>query len=489
MSNYLKISTLMVIVTIFTTFFSITAICQGKDPAKGNLSTETDRMVPGQFIIDSESDWQKGTFNSTCTDGNGNLILCPVFGDGSDGDLDVPGGVYKVSKNMNYRNVTIHSGATLDTQNYIIRVYDTLLNYGTITDTYGGGDGGAGGKGGKGGYGSYNHPPIPPTPGEPSEPGKPPQPGCPGAGWGGDGGGGGGGGGHAWDTLFLYQNVVAVGGDGGDGGAGGKGGGHVKIYAYHLDDHGIIHADGSPAKNGKPGEDGEYYAYPKPFESRDFTGGGGGGGAGGDGGDGGTVDIRYVNLSSLGTYHANGGASGYGGDGGDAQYNQSFPKRLTQKCEDGAPGQDGGGRGGDAYCGDPNITPTPSEDGKDGKSANGTVIVAPQLYKSYGNYTSVIFDAGERVDWESASVHKTTPSGTSVVVWYCNKLGCFSNINAVPDSRYLWLEIELKTKDTLVTPLVDNVTVCYSPATLGTYYMPTGDIMTKLKWPQPHKAK
>ena len=81
-------------------------------------------------------------------------------GSGVDGDLNVtgvttltPGVVY------NYNNVTIDPGATLDTQGCLIYVKGTLLNEGTITDTYGGGRGGSGGSGGSGSRGSGDDPP------------------------------------------------------------------------------------------------------------------------------------------------------------------------------------------------------------------------------------------------------------------------------------------------------------------------------------------
>ena len=49
---------------------------------------------------------------------------------------------------MNYSNLVVETGCTLDTHGYLVNVAGTLVNNGTITDTYSGGSGGAGGDGG-----------------------------------------------------------------------------------------------------------------------------------------------------------------------------------------------------------------------------------------------------------------------------------------------------------------------------------------------------
>lgn len=109
-----------------------------------------------------------------------------VFGDGSDGVLNVSSGTVTLGSDKQYRAVHVELGATLDTAGYTLKTR-YLRNEGTITDSVTGGAGGAGGivgnaqAGGLGGAG-----------------------GAPSAG-GGYGGGGGGGGadGNDVDATFI----------------------------------------------------------------------------------------------------------------------------------------------------------------------------------------------------------------------------------------------------------------------------------------------
>jgi hypothetical protein len=295
---------------------------------------------------------------------------CPdgPYGDGSDGTAVITANTV-LSHNMNYEDLTIQSGVTLDVRGHVVRVCGTLLNYGTITDTYGGGPGGAGGAHGWGGDPNDSPPgstkPEWPTAGECScTIGQPPV--LPKGGRGGDGGGGGGGGGGADNTV----GVDADGGNGGNGGAGGRGGGYVCIYAFNLDNRGTIHADGASGSAGQSGEDGEYYPWPL----RDMAGGGGGGGGGGAGGNGGAVEVRYGVLLNQGTVRANGGAGGAGGTGGDGH--SLAHGALICHPEAGVPGCSRGGWGGDAAC----QGGESSEDGQNGTTgpsgSPGTVSVS-----------------------------------------------------------------------------------------------------------------
>jgi probable HAF family extracellular repeat protein len=236
------------------------------------------------------------------------------FGNGGTGDLleIFSGQTYDVASHENWRNVYIHAGGILDTHGYRLRVCDTLTNYGEITDSTSGGVCGA----------------SSPADGQDfcEDSGGPPEaedgtrncacvmPLYPQAGGSGLCGGGGGGGGGA--ALIAPECYDANGGAGGAGGDGGKGGGYVRIYAYRLDNQGLIQADGQPGEPGGNGRNGEYILLgPSP---KDFASGGGGGGAGGSGGHGGTVLIYFNSegLLNAGTTQALGGLGGTGGDGG-----------------------------------------------------------------------------------------------------------------------------------------------------------------------------
>jgi len=272
-----------------------------------------------------------------------------------------------LERDMNYRNMTVMPGVTLDTAGFTVRVCETLTNNGTITDSQSGGDGGDAGVGGPGEdhWGT----------GSPAQPGT-----CGGGGINreGKGGGGGGGGGGAW--ILSGAHLDADGGDGGDGGEGGQGGGTVRIYAYRLVNNGLIHADGGNGGDGTPGEDGEYTRDPLR-SCKDIAGGGGGGGGGGDGGDGGILEIRYADpTSTLGTYHANGGPGGVGAAGGLRQclVCGDYPPGY-EFLGPGAPGCDEppeGGDGGDgAYEEDTcSESGTPGSNGATGAPGQVTIV-------------------------------------------------------------------------------------------------------------------
>jgi len=260
-----------------------------------------------------------------------------IYGNGSDGDF-VVAGTYHVPSDRNYNNLTINPGSTLETHGFNIRVNGTLINNGTITDSFSGGNGGSGGPGGNGGVGFSPH--IGPQSGSFGSTGFAPS--VAGGGVGGAGGGGGGGGGGAWDISFGEQ---AFGGKGGNGGTGGKGGGVVRIFARTLDNSGTIHARGFNGTNGQNGLVGDFESYGVWPSFRDMAGGGGGGGQGGYGGNGGTADITYETLLSTGTVSVQGGNGGPGGFGASG-LNTSDGSASGQSEENGAFGAGSGGNGG-----------------------------------------------------------------------------------------------------------------------------------------------
>jgi hypothetical protein len=162
-----------------------------------------------------------------------------------------------LTKDMEYTNLTINSGITLDTGGYTVMCSGTLTNNGTITNAASGGSGGVGGVG----YGIAA------------------------ANLGGSGG----------DPLIAGAGVGGDGGNGGGststGGAGGQGGGFVNIFARTFTNNGLIQVNGSNA--GSPTNDGT------------------GSGIGGNGGNGGTASLFY-DSKTTGTVTANGGSRSVG---------------------------------------------------------------------------------------------------------------------------------------------------------------------------------
>ena len=298
-----------------------------------------------------------------CTDGD--VTLDPSDPYVCDPELSEPDACV-LMREMQFCNLFVPAGIKLDTHAYTVRVCETLVNYGEITDSWSGGPGGAGGAGGVGrnGKGAPNDPTGCDrehsycTGGGNGVDGDAPLVWQPeGKGHGGRGGGGGGGGGAGWHGLTIND---ADGGNGGTGGMGGKGGGYVKVYARRLDNHNRIHADGHPGGDGAdapPGDEGdednphgyeecgaEYWPFIYLILLRDVAGGGGGGGGGGQGGHGGTLEVRYAELLHGGSMTWAGGPGGPGGDGGSGG-GCCIRNSITGGCSDGCDG--GIGTGGD----------------------------------------------------------------------------------------------------------------------------------------------
>lgn len=241
-----------------------------------------------------------------------------IYGDGSDGALNLLSGTYTLTSDENRSSVNVALGATIITNGYILRCSGLATVAGAIhnngSDGQNDADGGAGGSGGgagtvgggqAGGNGGGNN-----GTGDTDVAG----------GSGGDGGlsvtpadaGGSGGTGtapavtagslrsfHAAHTGHLIGNgavtLIAGGGSGGGGGGyGGGGGGSAGVccfFARQLELSGTISADGGDGGDGG------------------FSGGGAGGGGGG-GGSGGAVYLITREFSGAGTVTAAGGAGG-----------------------------------------------------------------------------------------------------------------------------------------------------------------------------------
>jgi predicted secreted hydrolase len=304
------------------------------------------------------------------------LGCCPAspFGNGVNDHTVGSGTTLILTGDASYHNLTVDAGGTIVTNGHTLSVCGTLLNLGTIK----GGFSGAGGTGGAGGKG-----------GNPKGEGSDPtgcgrtysnctsgQSGGTGTGRGGDGGCGGGGGGGAWsdDLLCTFD---ADGGNGGAGGHGGHGSADVTIYAFRIDNNGLISADGESGADGNDAPSGdstdpngyescgaEYYHC--PVVSKDLAGGGGGGGQGGDGGDAGNIHVYYGILLNQGLAHANPGQGGSGGQGGskggclDHGVNDGGRQLGCSGCE--AHGAGGRGAYQDGDCA------TDGDDGADGAS-------------------------------------------------------------------------------------------------------------------------
>jgi hypothetical protein len=63
--------------------------------------------------------------------------ISSVYGDGSDGDVVIIVNT-QLTRNMQYNNLEVAAGITLDIAGYIIRIRGRLINYRTITDTVSG---------------------------------------------------------------------------------------------------------------------------------------------------------------------------------------------------------------------------------------------------------------------------------------------------------------------------------------------------------------
>jgi hypothetical protein len=91
---------------------------------------------------------------------------------------------------------------------------------------------------------------------------------------------------------------------------------------------------------------------------------------------------------------------------------------------------------------------------------DGTLSVPAQQ----GNYTSSTFDAGRVVDWSGVEVKKTGPLGTNVTVNYTDGTNTYSSIDNVPDSRFLTFKADFNRTPSAggTTPVLDRVNITYT---------------------------
>ena len=251
------------------------------------------------------------------------IIPMSISGTGSDGTVTISGDT-TLSRDMEYNNLTINTGAVLQTGGYAVHVRRLLTNHGTIrhngvaggtgasggtalaTRHYGGSTAGGAGRSGAG-------------PGNPGGAANPSKGGTGGAGGQADASRPGGAAGVvtaptvSQGTFNVPPNTITLtdklgnevlGGSGGGGGAqttsgasgnGGSGGGVIMIAATSILNSGTIEANGGAGGNAAG--------------SGDELGGGGGGG-------GGWIVLVYNIIQDYGTLQALGGALGLQDEGG-----------------------------------------------------------------------------------------------------------------------------------------------------------------------------
>ena len=112
------------------------------DPDGDALTVEFGDLSGPDLVIEGEAGWQSGTFSQTATDGAGHLVLASddAFFGAATQDLNIPASTeYLMVSDEDWHDVTVGSGAILNTQGNLLRVSGTLLNQGTITDSSSGG--------------------------------------------------------------------------------------------------------------------------------------------------------------------------------------------------------------------------------------------------------------------------------------------------------------------------------------------------------------
>lgn len=262
-----------------------------------------------------------------------------VYGDGSDGNVTISTDT-TLTGNKQYNNLTINSGITLNVNDYIVRVLDTLTNNGTII-----------GKATAGGAGA-------PTKVNTGHNGGASNVGTAGTNGSGDGGNSGAGGGQLDYRPPGGDWRAYLGGNGGAGGNGGFGCGDITIYAYNFNNANTINSSGGDGSSGSDGTAGETPPT-----------GGGGGGQGGEGGDAGDISITYENLINIGTLLRNGGIRGANGNGGSGS-GQAGWESYSYAGQTGNGGGDGGNGGGESSS----MIATPGKVGHWNKDGIGGII-------------------------------------------------------------------------------------------------------------------
>lgn len=321
---------------------------------------------------------------------SGVLSFQNVFGDGSDGTVDINSGSFSsgpISSNALTRDAFFDdltlSGGNLNTAGYRLFVKGTLTTDAGYLIQRNGNTGGTGGNGGNGASGSTSaggtggtagsgaaalangtlHGSIAGAAGTVGAAG--------GAGTNSSGGNSGGTGGTGTAGTNATYTVGDAGGSGGSGVAGGAGGGaspggagaagsggsggtatdadtkpRIAMFAIPMVDVGgsnKLTGSGGTGSTGGAGGGGSGDGANVPDNWGRDAGGGGGGGSGGSGGNGGLVVVLYNSLSGSGSIEAPGGDGGAGGSAGSGGSNSIVPPNPVDY---GGSGGGGGGSGG-----------------------------------------------------------------------------------------------------------------------------------------------
>lgn len=333
-------------------------------------------------------------------------LVSIMFGDGSNGDVSIASGVTTLTKEMNYNNLTLMNGATLNTAGYIVRVKGILTMNATSYISCDGSRGANAAQAVRGlGGGStmtaarYPWQCVPAT------------------------GGNGGQRTSAGTVIYAHGNgstATAPSYYGGVGGAGGGGGAHGTTSGIAATNGGSVWGGFNGVRGASAGVAG----------SSGYASGGGGGGGGGYC----AVFAREVSLAytgagyiqALGGNGGNGywlsstvyGGGGGGGTGGTAllvyQYNPkgTFP---TVRATGGNPGSYGTA-GGYGYEGDariykingPEISLSPT-------SKNFTDSGGSQVVNVTASLQSLSWQANESLSWITISSSTGTGNGSFTI--------------------------------------------------------------------------
>lgn len=333
-------------------------------------------------------------------------LVSIMFGDGSNGDVSIASGVTTLTKEMNYNNLTLMNGATLNTAGYIVRVKGvlTMNAYSYISCDGSNGANAAQAVRGIGGGSTMSAARYPwqCVPGTGGNGGQCTSSGTANSAWGsgsttiapsyfgGVGGAGGGGGAHGsatgataptnGSTVWGGWNGVrgASAGTTGtgyaSGGGGGGGGGFCAVFAREVslafNNAGYIQANGGNGGNG-------YYSASNVY------GGGGGGGTGGI-----ALFVYQYNPKGYFPYvRSTGGSVGSYGTGGENGYNGDVRIYKINSPEI-------------------NISPT---------SRNFTSSGGTQAVNVTSNLQSLSWQANENQSWLSISSSTGTGDGSFTI--------------------------------------------------------------------------
>lgn len=282
----------------------------GEKPGSSKLNQE---------IRDRFNALDQHTHDGSAGDGADISEFFDIFGDGSDGALNVTSGTTTLTAaggHKNYTSVTVANGATLVIQGVIVRCQGTFDNEGTVHNDGGDASGSTGG--------------VTPAASSPLRAG--------GNGWGSPTSQG-----RGYDSDQTLRVVLDV--------AFSKAGGDATTSAFPTNT--------SDAHPGLPTMDADGY----PVGGAGGSGGANGSGGGAGGAGGGPMDIRARRFTGAGTFRSAGGdgspagTNGNGGGGGGGGHIRAigfeFSDDLTWTCPAGAGGGIGSGiaAGGSGHAG------------------------------------------------------------------------------------------------------------------------------------------